>query len=247
NNNICKNCNRKVEQKFCSNCGQSTDTHPINFHYLAYDIQQTLLPVDRGFFYTVKELFTRPGHTIREFIEGKRINHFKPFALVLLLAGIYGFLYHYFNINDVPRMGGQPDIEQTMAKTNEWLANNYSLAMVMLIPFFAFGSYIVFRKSGYNYVQNVVINLFLTAQLLIVSIVLFPITYFCTGEYRGTGTMVAMIVGIALYMWSFTQLFPHKPKLKTGLKALWAYIFSYVIIFILATIGGVIGQLVFMK
>ncbi len=37
NNNmsdICKNCSTPVSGKYCSNCGQSTATARINFHYI---------------------------------------------------------------------------------------------------------------------------------------------------------------------------------------------------------------------
>ncbi|QOG00887.1 DUF3667 domain-containing protein [Flavobacterium sp. MDT1-60] len=37
-------------------------------------------------------MFTRPGHSIREFIEGKRVKHFKPLWLVAVLGALYGFL-----------------------------------------------------------------------------------------------------------------------------------------------------------
>ena len=36
---------------------------------------------------------------MREFLNGKRVKHFKPMSFVILLAGIYGLLSHYFDIN----------------------------------------------------------------------------------------------------------------------------------------------------
>lgn len=247
NNNICKNCNNAGDGNFCSNCGQSTNTHPINFHYLLHDMQHTLLPVDKGFFYTLKELFTRPGHTIREFIDGKRVLHFKPLALVLVLAGAYGFLYQYFHIDEVPRMAGKPEMERLMSQMNAWMAANYSVAELMLIPFFALGSYIVFRKSGYNYVQNLVISMFLTAQRLVISLLLLPLALLYSGDDRGISTGLASLIGLVLYIWSFIQLFNTRPKFNTGLKALWAYLFSLIIMLVLFMAGGVIIGLLFLK
>src|SRR5208283_4811746 len=95
----CLNCHHTLTGKYCSYCGQSAATHKINVHFLWHDIQHGLLHIDKGILYTTKELFTRPGHSIREFIEGKRVRHFKPISLVLVLAGIYGLLYHFFKIN----------------------------------------------------------------------------------------------------------------------------------------------------
>ncbi len=95
----CRNCNAELTGNFCSHCGQNSSTHKINLKFLWHDIQHGLLHVEKGILFTVKELFTRPGHTIREYLEGKRVKHFKPVSLVLLLAGFYGLLSHYFDIN----------------------------------------------------------------------------------------------------------------------------------------------------
>ena len=66
----------------------------MNFHSLWHDIQHGLFHFDNGVLYTAKQLFTRPGNSIREYIDGKRVRHFKPISLVILLATVYGFLYH---------------------------------------------------------------------------------------------------------------------------------------------------------
>src|SRR6478736_1543240 len=95
----CLNCNANLAGKFCSNCGQDSNTHRINSHFLWHDIQHGLTHVDKGMLFTIKELFTRPGNSIRQFLEGKRIKHFKPISLVIILAGAYGFLSHYYEIN----------------------------------------------------------------------------------------------------------------------------------------------------
>ena len=102
--NTCVNCGMPVEGKYCSNCGQSTEEHTINLHFLWHDIQHGLFHFDKGILFTVKELFTRPGHSIREFIQGKRVQHFKPVSLVLILATVYAFLFHYFHINTLGSM-----------------------------------------------------------------------------------------------------------------------------------------------
>ena len=96
---ICKNCGSPVKSRFCSDCGQPASTHRISGHFLWHDIQHGILHVDKGILFTAKELFTRPGHSIREFLQGKRVKHFKPISLVIILAGIYGFLSHYFHID----------------------------------------------------------------------------------------------------------------------------------------------------
>jgi hypothetical protein len=78
-NITCKNCHQTYTGNYCNNCGQPADTHKINIHYLWHDIQHGLFHFDKGVTYTAKQLFTRPGHSIREFIEGKRVKHIKQY------------------------------------------------------------------------------------------------------------------------------------------------------------------------
>ena len=89
---ICKNCGHIYSGQFCNNCGQPSDTHKLNLHFIWHDLQHAFLHFDKGVLFTAKELFTRPGNSIREFIEGKRVKHFKPISLVIILATLYGVL-----------------------------------------------------------------------------------------------------------------------------------------------------------
>ena len=73
----------------------------IEFAFLIDEIKYTYLYVNKGLLFTAKELFTRPGHTIREFIEGKRVNHYKPILLVFVLAGVEGLLNHYLPLKEM--------------------------------------------------------------------------------------------------------------------------------------------------
>jgi hypothetical protein len=85
----CKNCHQVYTGHYCNNCGQSAETHKINAHFLWHDIQHGLLHFDEGILFSLRQLFTRPGHSIREFIDGKRVRHFKPISLVVVLATLY--------------------------------------------------------------------------------------------------------------------------------------------------------------
>jgi Protein of unknown function (DUF3667) len=87
--------------------------------------------LDKGILFTTKELFTRPGHSIREFLDGKRVRHFKPISMVIILAGIYGFLSHNFHINILASnyeiTGSGKDfnaIKEAIRKISEWLSQH---------------------------------------------------------------------------------------------------------------------------
>lgn len=84
----CLNCGAELSGQFCKTCGQSTRVRKIDLSYLTSEALG-ILQLNRGFLFSLKELFTRPGDTIREYLQGKRRSHTSPVALVLTLSSIY--------------------------------------------------------------------------------------------------------------------------------------------------------------
>ncbi|RCH56453.1 hypothetical protein DJ568_00920 [Mucilaginibacter hurinus] len=82
----CKNCYNRFEGNFCNNCGQDADTKRINIHYFLDALQHKYLKLNKGFFFTVYGLFVRPGNTIKDYLDGKRVEYFKPFDLIYCLV-----------------------------------------------------------------------------------------------------------------------------------------------------------------
>src|SRR5689334_20385034 len=90
----CKNCHFQYEGKFCPDCGQKADTERITYHSLAHEIPHSILHIDKGIFFTMKELFIRPAATLKEYMAGRRVKHFKPLAYVLILTAFSTFISH---------------------------------------------------------------------------------------------------------------------------------------------------------
>ena len=183
----CKNCGQHFKGNFCNNCGQSADTQELNFKFLRKNIFKLMFKyLDKGILYTSKQLFTRPGNAIREYIEGKRVNHFEPFALLVTIATLYGFFFHYFHIN---LFANVPLDDPTFAKIdlsyiNEWMSTHFSLATILFLPFYTVGSFIAFKKQGYNIIEHLVLNAFLGSQRLLLRLATFPVLVI----YNGTRT-----------------------------------------------------------
>ena len=91
--NDCLNCNKLIKSNFCPDCGQSAKTHRFSLqHFFVHDLVHGIFHLDKGFFFTIKELFTRPGHTIREYIEGKRAKHFNYVSLIIMIIALGHFV-----------------------------------------------------------------------------------------------------------------------------------------------------------
>lgn len=193
---------------------------------------------DKGILYSFKQLFTRPGHSVREFIEGKRVKHFKPLSLAVVLATLYGFLYHFFNV-DLFDKSSQIDLKDF----NEWSITHYSWITVGTIPFYTIGTCISFRKQGYNFMEYFVLNTFKASQKLFLHLALFPLIY----HFRETPnlkriTLLIYLIDLVLIFWTNIQFFNKISRIKAIMLSILSHIiflicFTTIIIFALAVLG----------
>lgn len=230
---ICKNCHQVYKGHYCNNCGQSTETHKINAHFLWHDIQHGLLHFDKGILYSIKQLYTRPGHSIREFIEGKRVKHFKPLSLVVVLATLYGVLYHYFHINLYPDSTDVNGIDYH--EFNEWTSTHFSWITIATIPIYTIGTYICFRKLNYNFFEFFVLNTFKASQKLFAHIALFPLLYYFNGTSEITVIVkILYILDLILIFWTNLQFFDSMKKSKVFFLSLLSHLIFLIIFYIIA-------------
>jgi hypothetical protein len=235
----CKNCHQTFSGHYCNNCGQTAETHPINLHFLWHDIQHGLFHFDSGIPYTGKQLFTRPGHAIREFIEGKRVKQFKPISLVMVLATAYVALIHLLHIELIVEPSGSvtPDSHIDPRKIGEWLQAHFAWITLASIPIHTIGTAIAFRKQGYNFLEYFILNTYKAAQKLYISLLFIPVFYYYSGTPSiTTVTKVIVIIDFALYFWTNAQFFNHLSKIKTFFLTLLTHIIFWFIVFAIAAI-----------
>lgn len=228
----CKNCGNYFNGHYCNNCGQSADNHRLDIHFVWHELQHGLFHFDEGILYSFKQLYTRPGHSIREFIEGKRVNHFKPISLVIVLAAFYGLMYHTFGIDGVkPFVHEQSDLIDYHVY-NEWISTHFSWLTLAGIPFLTFGTFICFRKQGYNFIEYFILNTYKASQRLFLHIATIPllIMYNGTAEVKKILAFI-YLADLALGFITNFQFFNHIPKWKTFYLSVLSHMIYLVCIF----------------
>lgn len=211
----CKNCTHQFEGNFCNSCGQSAHTHEINLHFVVHEIQHGLIHVDRGFFYTLKELFIRPGNAIREYIEGKRVEHFKPLAFLLITTTVYAFLSHILEDRTFieSAMMGFKSVPDNKNSTTpyvviDWIIAHYAYTNLLIIPVSSLASYLAFIKSRYNYFQHLVLNSFQSGQIAVFHIIYLFFTYLVNKNNSSyTLDYIEIAIGFMLTCWTYYQFF----------------------------------------
>ena len=231
---ICKNCEQSFEGHFCNNCGQNSKVQKISFRFLVEDILNSALQVNRGILFTIKELTIRPGHSIRDFLEGKRKHHFKPIAFVLLLSTIY-VLFTYLTgtktylisliegmINSLSKNGYPATVLKSLGKNHAYLT-------LVLLPIFSFASYLSFIKAKYNYFEHLIINLYIAGQQMVIYLI-FAIMYHSINSESYYLQIIPFILSFLFTFWTFIQFFQSKKMIAKIFLSLLTY-FIYIILF----------------
>lgn len=182
----CKNCDiaLKNSQNYCDECGAKVIRKRLTFRNLFEHISETFFNYDNKLLRTFIELFTSPENVIVGYIEGVRkkyVNVISYFGISLTLAGIQFFLITTFFSDALELNFGFPEaLENSAAQKNnpflssdaDEMGNIQSISYIVAVPFSAFATWVVYSIFGdkrYNFTEHLVINLYYSAQIIIVT------------------------------------------------------------------------------
>lgn len=152
---------KPASEKFCSNCGQKTDTHRINFkHFIFHDILHGIWHFEKGILFTIKEAFTRPGQAAADYISGKRIKYYNVFYLNLLIIGLNIYFSHVLEKLDAKYNTEVSEVVTNIAqsKLSAFMEDYSKILIFCLIPLFSFNAYLIFRKAKYNLSEHFILS-----------------------------------------------------------------------------------------
>ncbi len=243
---ICKNCQNEFEGNFCNHCGQKASVRRLDLKYLVQDVPNSVFQLNRGFFFTVKEILTKPGHAIRNFIEGKRQAYYKPIAFLIVVSTIYILINYFMGVNSLVEdvltgieIGARAEEDESNLFFTKWLPKYQIYVPFFVLPLFSIASYLAFRKSDYNYVEHFVLNVYITAQQFII----YSAFAFVISD-DGPLVLLQFIIGIGFVFWTYIQFFSNKKlSRKVGLVVLtymFFILFSIVLIFLVGLVYRVL-------
>ncbi len=246
----CSNCGRTADvpgQKFCPDCGQPTPAPRIDWHFLGHELEHSVLHMDRGIFYTLKNLMLRPGRMIRDYLEGRRAGIVKPMLLVAMTGAAATLIAHYLLDGDAmgssftqgmeAGLGDKPSEDAkaaaaelakifTMAK--DWINQHLAVVTLLMIPVQAAGFKLAFRRfKEVNYPEWLVIICFLNAQLFVLWSIFMPLQRMWTDAMP-----LAILVAVAYNLFSLMQVFQGYPRWKSFLRGLLGFFFFQVAMFV---------------
>lgn len=211
----CQNCNRPILENFCSNCGQKKYKR-IDRKYLIDELQYSVIHTNKGFFYSVKNIILNPGKTARNFIDGNRVNHYKPILLAFVLSGISAFLsFKVLNFNEkMHYIYAENNIPESLMRDLMAILSSYSsLMMLLFIPIISIITVLVFRKWGQNYYEHIVMNAYIQSCYSIFTIILvYPLLYFFRHDIKAftSISMYSMFAISIIMIWFYKGFYREK-------------------------------------
>lgn len=260
----CKNCNSTLfnYQKFCFECGAKVIKNRLTLKNIFVEINNQFFNFDNTFLKTFLHLFTKPELVINGFINGTRkqyISVVQYFAISLTLVGIQLFLMNTFfkealNMDALfgdafKNLEHQKDNPFSPSNFDYNQINNYqSLIYVLTVPFSALSTWLAYFVVGdkrFNFTEHIVINLYYSAQIIIVS-ALLTILFLCFGlDYLLISGSVSIITFI-YWFYVLKRVFNHNflDALARFILAIMVLIVIFFGIIIMCIIIGIVITLI---
>lgn len=204
---------------------QETNTPPRITMQTISDYFLGIFNLERGLFYTIRELMLRPGEAIHNFLfTEKRIMHIKPmnFLILTVSVGIFLTLQTLENLDGevisdgIFNVGEQqdPEVKEIVGIVNGWISKYFNVFQMLKIPFIALTTFLLFKKAKLNYAEHLVINSYILGFSTVIYAIILPLNWF------GNNVLVLFTLLAILYnFWAYFQIFKEK-KLATTLKTI---------------------------
>jgi len=216
--NTCRVCNEPVDLNYCPNCGQSAKLKRIDHRYVIQELGDFFF-ANKGMIYTIKNVFIRPGKSVKQFITEDRYRFVKPITFLFLTTLVYALVAHLFNISleDVSPIKVDTGEDAPVSYFANWIMGNPRYTVTMIVLFVALWVKIFFRKAGYNYFEIFILMCFIsgiTTLIDTVGVMIQGLTHLKSSYIS--------IIGIIFHIWAIGQFFDQK-KVSGYIKAFLSY------------------------
>ena len=173
----------------------------IDRHYISHEIEH-VLHLDRGFFYTVRELLLRPGKAVREFLFEDRKKLVKPILFLILSSVIFSITIHFihtevslFNIDRITPLQGKIRSKEI----GGWINSNIGYSQLLMAVYIAIWLKIFFRKRNYNFYEILLLLSYIFGEALLIFLLFIILANIFENQFVGS-------VGVGIYLLYITFL-----------------------------------------
>ena len=228
---ICQKCKSEVTKNYCPICGHPKVVTRIDGNYLIQEIR-SVLSFEKGILFTVRNLATNPGKSIKEFLKEDRNRLVKPVLFLIITSLIYTVFNEIFQFEDgyVQFSGNGESATKSIYK---WIQENYGYANIIMAIFIAGWIKLFFRKHEINIFEILVLLCFVMG----IGMLIYAIFGVIQSLVDYNLMQVAGIFGFIYLTWAIGQFYG-KGKIVNYVKAFSAYILGMISFSITAILIG---------
>lgn len=226
---ICINCGHEHEYKFCPNCGEKATVPRISFVTMLGEGIATLINMDKGFLFNVKNLLLQPNKMVNDYLKGKRKGIFNPISFLVIAITIY-LIVDALVVIEIDVRSANSEVYRMGVEAGRFIKLYFKYFWILSIFWLSLSTKLFFGQ--YNYAEHLTINAFVIGQASLMSVIGFlllkidlffnPITY-------------------ATIIWLLYKIFENKKrKLDIFLQAFGTTLIFFILSFIIL---GIIGYL----
>ena len=198
--------------------------------------------VERGLIYTLRNLFTNPGELIRNYLGEGRYKVVNPFRLLILTTAV-SLLVMYISdfqsvFNEMEEGFSKGFDKSETGYINEIMFDWYNLLLWISIPIFALCTFLLNRKSQYNYAENLVLQAFYFSGINLLMTILMPLNWVID---NGVVFLIVFVPSIAFYFYLISSFYQRKGVLFL-IKNILGYLLAYLIYSVVLT--AILGLLI---
>ena len=199
--------------------------------------------ISRGGIYTAKRLLINPGQLAKDFIGVERHRITPPINVLIISTAVVLILANSIDaisllVGDSLKVSGpiQEDIksqiqEDIKSQIIQVFSSYFNLLLWIYIPITAMFSYLLNRKRGLNYAENLVFQTYNLSLTNFIFIILFPLTYYSANVFYMIYFVLAPIYMIYAY-----KVFYRKKWMRSILETLGIYFIGSLFWLIIMTI-----------
>lgn len=202
----------------------------FTLRHIAQDLLDAFM-LHKGILLTIKELTLRPGRVVRGFLDCDRERYTHPIRYFLLLAGAYVLMVLAFGLYEAEmaaNFSGGESAELVTSFMSQYFFRYLNIWMGLSTILFGFLSYFLWRKNGFNYVEHIIANLYLFAQIIVFS---FPLELLHVHASPVVFYSAYLLMWVAYSVWFMRDLFG-----RSWISTLWKT-------FVYITVGSIVFNL----
>jgi len=206
-----------------------------------HDITHAMFHLDKGIIHSAKELAVRPGQTIKEYLEGKRVNHFNPLLMLLLVGGFCSYLYGATHLRTLFSPLKIHDIEDQ----SPFMAHKYfAISMSVSCIIFTIGDYFISWSRKYTFPELLIGNAFISGEILLFEILMIP--FFMIGRNLGINEYIRLLCIALIFLYVFEAKYQFFNAAKNRLVIVRLFISMILMVFVAYLVADKVFRPLFM-